>query len=935
MPTMSRKNTNKIYTNMKLLLERFFILMLLGCLPITNCQAEVFKGKIVNAETGERLVGASISGNIEPQQGWTYISTAETDSTGLFHLSAPIEGRIVLTYSMIGFKKQRKVDYAYGPEIKDTVDLGTIRMTPTALMLKEVEVKASIPRFTMKGDTIVFNPEAFKLKEGARLDELIKKLPGVHKGEDGKLFWNNKPIRLTMNGKDVFGGDNIIGMLPAEAAKKLKVYDRKSELSRHTGKDEGNEDQVLDIQVKPGFLDKWYGQAEAAYITKKRYSANVTASKLSDHDPQMIYAQMNNANRYIDRTMNQSMKRNIDADGKSQYGSYNYQHNWQTKGTAKYDNNRFDISANLGHSDGWGNEYKTTETFFPNTERTFGLRSKDNYDHKLTPQLEARLFAYADSVNTINITAKATYEKKRSTLEDDAATYGYEPNGFTYHSLAEALAAQPGDALYSKLITRNRNYSSSDTETKELFITYAWEHFLGKKGSFKLNGYTYLQGVDLEQTTNRNLEYLREGYTETLKQHYSDPTRNSQTMLAGSINYWLGKKVYVSLEDKVTYLRYKEDRDVTDDAANCLNNLQHSWFNDLTFSSTITPVKELLIMPKLTWNMRHDKSDYQYGDLDTLAIRTINLIDPSIKLRWKMNRERNMDLSFAYTTTAPDLVQTLGYRNTLDPLNVSVGNPNLGYSHSHTTAFNYHRMWLRQQITATLSAAYTKDIHPLTWLFSYNSATGGYQSMPVNVRGGDKWKFEFDYDQGLGAFFRVENQLQLTSTRSYGYMTLIDAAPNTLPALNRQRFLDVRDYLDLSYETDKIQLSVFHDIDWNRYRYTDASYNSSPIHEQVGLWTNCKLGHFEWFFKIADDFHTGYQTGSMNRHRLVANGNVSYKFCKDKCTLTLIADDIFNQDIYQTWTTTAYQRTETAYDSFHHYAQLRFTYRFDAKAKKK
>lgn len=84
----------------------------------------------------------------------------------------------MITFSMIGYKNSRKVDYAYGSEVKDTTDLGTIRLQPTALMLQEVEVKAKVPRITMRGDTIVFNPEAFKLKEGARLDELIKKPAG-------------------------------------------------------------------------------------------------------------------------------------------------------------------------------------------------------------------------------------------------------------------------------------------------------------------------------------------------------------------------------------------------------------------------------------------------------------------------------------------------------------------------------------------------------------------------------------------------------------------------------------------------------------------------------------------------------------------------------------------------------------------------------------
>ena len=361
---------------------------MLSIMQTAECSADTFKGKIVNAETGEILVGASVEGEINPQPGWSCMTATETDSTGCFHLNGNMEGRIMFKFSMIGYKNLRKVDYSYGSEVKDTTDLGIIKLLPTALMLQEVKVTAKMPRITMVGDTIVFNPEAFKLKEGARLAELIKKLPGVE-NRDGKLFWNDKPIRLMMNGKDVFGGSQIISELPAEVASKLKLYDRKSELARHTGNDDGEEDHVLDIQVKPGFLDKWYGEAEAQYQTDKRYMFSVRASKLSDHDPQLIYGQANNTNRYIDRTMSQSMNRNIDGDGKSQYGSYNYQHNWETEGTDPYDNNSFDISASMGHSDGWNTSWQSTETFFPDKERTFSVADNYRYAHNLSPQLQA------------------------------------------------------------------------------------------------------------------------------------------------------------------------------------------------------------------------------------------------------------------------------------------------------------------------------------------------------------------------------------------------------------------------------------------------------------------------------------------------------------------------------------------------------------------
>lgn len=306
------------------ILKRAILLVVVCLFHAVACHADWFKGKIINSETGEPLVGASIRSEVNPQPSWSIQGSAVADSTGCFIIRSGWEGRILFTFGMIGFKNQRKVDYSYGKDVRDTIDVGTIKLQPTALMLQEAVVTAKIPRITMRGDTIVFNPEAFKLKEGARLDELIKKLPGVENRE-GKLYWNNKPIRLMMNGKDIFGGDQIVGELPAEVAKKLKLYNRKSELARHTGKDDGEEDNVLDIQVKPGFLDKWYGIMDAYYQTTDRYMFDLTANKLSDHDPQMVFAQANNRNRYIDKSMRMSMDSNIDGDGKSQYGSYNCQ----------------------------------------------------------------------------------------------------------------------------------------------------------------------------------------------------------------------------------------------------------------------------------------------------------------------------------------------------------------------------------------------------------------------------------------------------------------------------------------------------------------------------------------------------------------------------------------------------------------------------------
>ena len=930
--------------------KRVVILLMVCMLHALACHADWFKGRVINAETGEPLIGASIQSEVNPQPGWSMQNSAEVDSTGAFLIGSNWEGRVLFTFSMIGFKNIRKVNYSYGESVADTLDLGTIKLQPTALMLQEVVVAAKIPRFTMKGDTIVFNPEAFKLKEGARLDELIQKLPGVQRF-DGKLYWNNKPIRLTMNGKDLFGGDQMVDQLPAEVAKKLKLYNRKSELARHTDKDDGEEDHVLDIQVKPGFLDKWYGRVEATYQTPKNYMGALDASKLSDHDPMLVYLQANNINRKIDRSMHSSMNASIDGYGQSQYGTYNYQHNWKTKGAEKFTNNNFNLSASLGHADGWSSNDQSTETFFPDQERTLSLSRNYHRNHNLKPQLSGNLYAYADPANTFTFGFSTSYEKTHGLNKTEGTSYGYSPDQFQYHTLADALAAQAGDALYGQLITRNRNYQTTDGNNRQLSTNYAWQHFLGTKGSFALRGNTSVSGLNQDTHITRKLEYLREGRGENRWQRFDYGVRNLNTSLSAVWDYWVTKKVYFNISDQVSFGHRHSDRSIyadtdearvdngnatTPDEANALDALIRKWSNTLSLKSTINPNKKLMIMPKFDWTYNHERADYRYGQLDTLAVRNSHVLTPSVFLKLKMSRVRSADLQFAYNTSVPDLVSTFNYRNTIDPLSIATGNAHLGRTHSHTTTFGYHRMWLRKQIVLGLTASYNKDIHPLTTLYRYNSQTGVYTTQPMNVKGGDQWTLGVNYDQGLGVDFRVMNKLSLTTSQAYGFLTLVDnSTAGARPTLNHQRRRGIDNNLELSYEVNKVQLTLFDQLNWSRYSYDAAAYNSHPLVNRLGLRGNIKLGAFNFWFYVSDYYRAGYQTKAMNGHKILANANVVYSFNKNKCYLTLYLNDIFNSDSYYASNYTAFQRMESHEDYMTHFAQVKFTYRFDAKESKK
>lgn len=106
--------------------------------------------------------------------------------------------------------------------------------------LNEVVVKATKVKFYIKGDTIVYNADAFQLAEGSMLDALIRQLPGAELRANGKIFVNGRFVEnLLLNGKDFFKGNNrvLLDNLPNYMVSKIDVYEKRGDDSEFLGRE--------------------------------------------------------------------------------------------------------------------------------------------------------------------------------------------------------------------------------------------------------------------------------------------------------------------------------------------------------------------------------------------------------------------------------------------------------------------------------------------------------------------------------------------------------------------------------------------------------------------------------------------------------------------------------------------------------------------------
>ena len=165
--------------------------------------------------------------------------------------------------------------------------------------LGEVTVKATKVKIYTRGDTVVYNADAFQLAEGSMLDALIRQLPGVELKDDGRILVNGRYVEnLLLNGEDFFKGEPSVMLenLPAYAVKDVKVYDKDGKLSEFLGRKTGDEELVMDVRLKREYSVGWLANAEGAYGTEERYRARLFGLRFTPHTRFSAFANVNNMN---------------------------------------------------------------------------------------------------------------------------------------------------------------------------------------------------------------------------------------------------------------------------------------------------------------------------------------------------------------------------------------------------------------------------------------------------------------------------------------------------------------------------------------------------------------------------------------------------------------------------------------------------------------
>ncbi|MDE6557387.1 MAG: TonB-dependent receptor, partial [Duncaniella sp.] len=175
-----------------------------------------------------------------------------------------------------------------------------ITMRESSELLGEVKVVGVKTPIKVMEDTIEYNAGSYHTQPNAVVEDLLKRLPGVEVSSDGTITANGKTIsKILVDGKEFFADDPKVASknLPASMIEKLQVVDRKSDEARLTGVDDGEDETVINLSVKKGMNQGWFGAAEAGYGTDDRYMGSFNVNRFWNGNQITFLGNLKNINQ--------------------------------------------------------------------------------------------------------------------------------------------------------------------------------------------------------------------------------------------------------------------------------------------------------------------------------------------------------------------------------------------------------------------------------------------------------------------------------------------------------------------------------------------------------------------------------------------------------------------------------------------------------------
>ena len=401
----------------KILLVLIVVLFTLPAMAQTGVSVT---GRIV--ERGNNLPVEQATVRLLTGKDSTLVGGVVSSANGNFTLKNIKAGSYLLHVTFVGFEPTYQPLQITGKV--NPVKIGNIELTDGAIQLGEAVVVGKANEVVVRNDTVEYNADSYKVTEGSVLEDLLKKMPGVEIASDGKVTVNGKEIKKIMiDGKEVFSDDPKVASknLPAKMVDKVQVLDKKSDMAMMTGFDDGNEETVINLTVKPGMKQGWFGIAFAGYGSEKRYEGNAMVNRFINNDQFTFMGGLNNTNNMGFSDLASTMFAGMGGGGRGGFGRFGSGNGITSSGNAglnfsKEFNKKMTLGGNArySHSDNDAESISKTQNIFQNDSSSYYNESNISRTKSDNVGLNLRMEWKPDTLTSIIFTPDMSYSRNNT-----------------------------------------------------------------------------------------------------------------------------------------------------------------------------------------------------------------------------------------------------------------------------------------------------------------------------------------------------------------------------------------------------------------------------------------------------------------------------------------------------------------------------------------
>jgi hypothetical protein len=915
----------------------FGLVLMLACGQVFAQSASI-KGVISDTVNAQTLHNAVVS--VLRKSDSVLIAFTRTGPNGEFNLGNLPAGKHILQVTFPRYADFMDEITVTGAQ---TTEVGRIGLILRSQLLAEVVVRQKIGAIRIKGDTTEYRADSFKVKEGATVEDLLKKLPGIQVNKNGEITAQGEKVqKVLVDGEEFFSDDPkvVTQNLSADAVKTVQVFDKKSDQAAFTGIDDGEKTKTINLQLKEDRKKGYFGKAKIAGGTPSSFENEAMLNAFRGKRKIAAFGTMANTGK---AGLNWEDNEKFGGGSNMQYnedegyfyssfendefntwgGRYNgeglpttwtggahFSNKWNTDKRNVNMNYRFN-KQNLGIIG-----RKRTHNILPDGD-FFGDEFRSTRNQNIRHQLNGFYDMQMDSFSSIKLTVAGSRTIGRS------------------YAAYESLTT---DELNRK-VNQGRRTLQSEGEKQQFNSSLLWRYKFRKKGR--------TLSVNFDQTYNSNES---EGFL-TLDNDLFDTTgafRGKDTVDQRKINSvktftFNSRASYTEPLSKTTFLEINYGYRVNNSEAlrNTFNKNYSSgtvpkyesrdeeFSNDYAFRINTQSgglnlrVNKSKVVYSIGGNIAY--AQFRQTDLsnDSLfAYSYVNLF-PRASFRYNFGPQRRLNLNYNGNTRQPTLEQIQPTKENTDPYNIQIGNADLKqeFRHNFNLSFSDYKVLTSRSIYFSSNISMVDNaISSYSTVDSFNRRTNMY----VNVDGNYNMNF-------WGGYWYQFKKLKINmGINLNGGFSKFNNFVNGLKNVNTNRNYGIN--MNLWHEKEnKYEISLNPNISRNYSRsslrpdvVTQYWTSESSMEGEVQLPWKMELNSSATFFYRQK---TNVFDGDLNAIKW--NAYLGKKFWKNKSgEIRLSVFDILDQSIGVQRNASSNFISENSYNTIRRYWLISFTWNF-------